>query len=77
MKIVEKFYNYWFDFQSWRDFSKYDEYNLDEAEDRFEKRCMERENKRLRKKHEKAERSRIIKLVEMAYENDPRIKKRR
>lgn len=35
---------------------------------------MEKENKKLRKEHEKAERARIIKLVDMAYKSDPRIR---
>jgi hypothetical protein len=36
---------------------------------------MEKENKNLRDKHLKKERARIIKLVEMAYGRDPRIRK--
>jgi hypothetical protein len=36
---------------------------------------MENENRRLRAKYEKKERARLIKLVEMCYNNDPRIKK--
>ena len=35
---------------------------------------MEKENKKLRKEHEKAERARLIKLVDLAYQNDPRIR---
>jgi predicted ATPase len=38
---------------------------------------MERENKRIRKKYENAERARLIKLVDAAYDNDPRIQARR
>jgi DnaJ family protein C protein 2 len=36
---------------------------------------MEKENKKLSLKHLKKERLRIIKLVETAYANDPRIKR--
>ena len=36
---------------------------------------MEQENKRARKKYEKAERTRLLKLFNLAYENDPRIRK--
>lgn len=36
---------------------------------------MDNENRKLRAKYEKKERARLIKLAEMAYKNDPRIKK--
>ena len=36
---------------------------------------MENENRKLRAKYEKKERARLIKLAEMAYKNDPRIKR--
>lgn len=35
---------------------------------------MEKENKRIRDKHMKKERKRLIELVERAYKSDPRIK---
>ncbi len=38
---------------------------------------MEQENKRCRAKYVKAERARIMRLVELAYNNDPRIRKER
>ena len=72
---VKKFYKYWDTFDSWREFSQYDEYDLNEAQDRYERRYMDNENKRLRAKYEKKERARLIKLAEMAYNNDPRIKR--
>ena len=69
------FYKYWNNFETWREFSQYDEYNLEEAGDRYEKRYMEQENKKIRSKYDKKERQRLIKLSEMAYNNDPRIRK--
>lgn len=75
MKDVKKFYKFWLDFKTWREFSQYDEYDLEEAHDRYERRYMENENKKGRKKYEKAERRRLGKLYEMAYNNDPRIQK--
>jgi hypothetical protein len=36
---------------------------------------MEKENKRSRDKYLKKERARIIKLVELAYKGDPRIRR--
>ncbi|PFH34549.1 DnaJ domain-containing protein [Besnoitia besnoiti] len=73
MNRVKNFYDFWFDFQSWRDFGVHDEYDLNDAECREERRWMERENLKIRKKHAKAERARIQKLVETAYSIDPRI----
>ena len=74
---VKKFYKFWDDFKSWREFSQYDEYDTNEAEDRYERRYMEQENKRKRAKYVRAERARIMRLVELAYNNDPRIRKER
>ena len=71
---VKKFYKFWNDFKSWREFSQYDEYDTNEAGDRYERRYMQQENKRLRAKYEKAERGRMIRLVENAYNGDPRIR---
>lgn len=74
---VHKFYKYWDNFDTWREFSQYDEYDPREAADRYERRYMEKENKRIRDKHMKKERKRLIELVERAYKNDPRIKLQR
>jgi len=75
LREVYKFYDFWENFESWRDFTVFDEYNLDEAESRYEKRYMERENKKIKATHLKKERNRIKKLVDMAKNNDPRILK--
>lgn len=73
MKKVKKFYNFWFAFSSWRDFECEGEYNLNEAENRWEKRQMVKENKKLKASMLKDEKARIRRLTEVAYENDPRI----
>ena len=36
---VAAFYNFWFDFRSWRDFADADEYDISDASFREEKRC--------------------------------------
>ena len=74
---AKKFYKFWDNFVTWREFSQYDEYDTAEAQDRYERRYMEQENKRCRAKYVKAERARIMRLVELAYNNDPRIRKER
>jgi len=71
---VHKFYDFWFNFDSWRDFSMHDEYNLEEAEFREERRWMDRQNQRIRKKYQDGERRRIFQLVETAERLDPRIR---
>lgn len=48
---VKQFYNFWENFDTRRDFSAYDEYNLEEAENRYERRWMEKENKRSKGKY--------------------------
>lgn len=70
---VKKFYKFWEDFQTWREFSQYDEYDTDEAQDRYEKRYMQAENRRKNAKYVRAERGRINRLVQNAYDHDPRI----
>ncbi|KAL8271355.1 hypothetical protein Esti_004689 [Eimeria stiedai] len=77
LNAVEKFYDFWFDFESWRDFGVHDEHDVNEAECREERRWMERENAKIRKKYLKNERSRIQKLVERAYAADPRIQRQK
>eukprot|EP00929_Paragymnodinium_shiwhaense_P039741 TRINITY_DN2083_c0_g1_i1.p1 TRINITY_DN2083_c0_g1~~TRINITY_DN2083_c0_g1_i1.p1 ORF type:complete len:663 (-),score=268.28 TRINITY_DN2083_c0_g1_i1:210-2198(-) len=71
---VHKFYDFWFSFDTWRDFGIHDEYNLDDAEFRDERRWMERQNARGRKKYDADERRRLMKLAESAERSDPRIK---
>lgn len=73
LKKVKAFYEFWDDFQTWRDFSCHDEYHPDEAEDRYEKRWMEKENDKIRKKYVKEERIRLNELVRRARKLDPRM----
>lgn len=70
---VRKFYSYWDHFKSWREFCQFDEHDPTKAQDRYEKRWMEKQNKQERDKHTKIERKRMIKLAETCYELDPRI----
>ena len=75
MDQVHKFYRFWDNFKTWREFSQYNEYDPEEAGDRYERRWMEKENKKLTKEYEVAERKRLIKMVELAWKKDPRIQK--
>eukprot|EP01062_Namystynia_karyoxenos_P027190 TRINITY_DN20955_c0_g1_i1.p1 TRINITY_DN20955_c0_g1~~TRINITY_DN20955_c0_g1_i1.p1 ORF type:complete len:666 (+),score=310.52 TRINITY_DN20955_c0_g1_i1:82-1998(+) len=79
MEQVDAFYSFWFGFQSWRDFSAEvadDMHDTQEAEDRFERRWMEKENAKAVEKMKKAEKARVRELVDRAYKLDPRIRRR-
>ncbi|KAJ7539774.1 hypothetical protein O6H91_11G108100 [Diphasiastrum complanatum] len=74
---VDKFYDFWYSFKSWREFPHADEFDLEQAESREHKRWMERQNLKLREKAKKEESSRVRALVENAYKRDPRIIRRK
>jgi DnaJ family protein C protein 2 len=70
---INKFYDYWQKFDSWRDFTHDAEHDVDSADGRDEKRWMMEENKRESKKKKKKEYERLAKLCERAVKNDPRM----
>jgi DnaJ family protein C protein 2 len=73
---VENFYDFWYNkFETWRDFSHHDEHDLSHAESRDERRWMEVQNARIRKKKLGDENARIRKMVELAEKLDPRMKR--
>ena len=72
---VLKFYQFWDNFDSWREFTHEEEYDIEQAESRYEKRYMERENRRMKSHLYKKEKTRISTLATLAYDNDPRIQK--
>mmetsp|Transcript_26822 Transcript_26822/g.104149 ORF Transcript_26822/g.104149 Transcript_26822/m.104149 type:complete len:282 (+) Transcript_26822:955-1800(+) len=74
---VDRFYDAWFRFKSWREFTLNQEYDPDQADCREERRWMERQNAKVARVAKQAENARIRKLVELAYKNDPRLKRRR
>ncbi|CAG9860669.1 unnamed protein product [Phyllotreta striolata] len=72
---VEHFYSFWYDFKSWREYSYEDEEDKDKCQDRDERRYVDKLNKAERLRKKKEEMSRIRQLVDLAYNNDPRIAK--
>jgi DnaJ homolog subfamily C member 2 len=63
---VIEFYEFWRKFSSWRDYPGDDEYDVENAETREEKRWMARQNSKAREKWRREERQRISSLVGMS-----------
>lgn len=72
---VERFYSFWYDFKSWREYSYEDEEDKEKCSDRDERRYVEKLNKAERLRKKKEENARIRALVDLAYAADPRIAK--
>ncbi len=72
---IENFYNFWYNFDSWRSFEYQDEDVPDDNENRDQKRHMERKNNNARKKKKVEDNQRLRKLVDDAAALDERIKK--
>ncbi|KAF2727951.1 DnaJ-domain-containing protein [Polyplosphaeria fusca] len=72
---VEHFYNFWYNFDSWRSFEYLDEDVPDDNENRDQKRHMERKNQNARRKRKTEDTARLRKLVDDCLALDERIKK--
>uniref|UniRef100_A0A3P8Z7F9 DnaJ homolog subfamily C member 2 n=1 Tax=Esox lucius TaxID=8010 RepID=A0A3P8Z7F9_ESOLU len=72
---VDNFYSFWYNFDSWREFSYLDEEEKEKAECRDERRWIEKQNRAARATRKKEEMNRLRTLVDTAYSLDPRIKK--
>ncbi|KAL2111972.1 hypothetical protein VUR80DRAFT_8886 [Thermomyces stellatus] len=72
---VEEFYNFWYNFDSWRTFEYLDEDVPDDNENRDQKRHMERKNANRRKKRKAEDNARLRKLLDDCSAGDERIKR--
>lgn len=78
-RVWKRFYDFWENFQSWRDpvilaqQAGEEICDLAEAECREERRWMMRENERVARKYKQQERDRIAKLLSLAESLDPRV----
>jgi len=70
---IEKFYKFWYAFESWREYSYLDEEDKEQGSDRDERRWIEKNNRVGRNEKKKEEVKRIRKLVDNGYNSDPRI----
>ena len=70
---VNAFYNFWYGFKSWREFTHEDEQSVEEGMGRYERRQAENANAKLRQAKKKEETQRVRTLVERAEKTDPRI----
>jgi DnaJ family protein C protein 2 len=71
---VENFYNFWYNFDSWRTFEYLDEDVPDDTENRDQKRHVEKKNQNARRKKKSEDTARLRKLVDDALALDERIK---
>ncbi|KAF1982298.1 DnaJ-domain-containing protein [Aulographum hederae CBS 113979] len=72
---VEKFYDFWYNFDSWRSFEYQDEDVPDDTESRDQRRHIEKKNMNARKKKKTEDTARLRGLVDQALDLDERIKK--
>jgi DnaJ family protein C protein 2 len=72
---VEQFYDFWYNFDSWRSFEYQDEDVPDDNESRDQRRHIERKNANARKKKKTEDTARLRQLVDTALDLDERIKK--
>ncbi|CAN6652936.1 zuotin [Trichomonascus vanleenenianus] len=71
---VDKFYAFWYNFDSWRSFEYLDEDVPDDTSNRDNKRYVEKKNKNARTKRKTEDTARLRKLVDDCMSVDPRIK---
>ncbi|ORY67575.1 putative ribosome associated DnaJ chaperone Zuotin [Pseudomassariella vexata] len=72
---VDAFYNFWYNFDSWRSFEYLDEDVPDDNENRDQKRHMERKNTNARKKKKAEDNARLRKMLDECSAGDERIKR--
>lgn len=76
LKKVKEFYKWWLQsYESWRTWKHEDEYDVTEAENRAERRWMERQNEKLQRSFKQKEKSDFVEFVTLAQKYDPRLRR--
>jgi DnaJ homolog subfamily C member 2 len=74
-EVVRHFYDYWYNFDSWRSFEYRDKEVNEGSDSRDDKRYTEKKNKSERGRMKKEDTARVRGLVDLAEKCDPRIKR--
>ncbi|KAG9090894.1 hypothetical protein FRC06_000838 [Ceratobasidium sp. 370] len=72
---VEEFYNFWYNFDSWRSFEYLDKEVNEGSDNRDDKRYTDKKNRSERARRKKEDNARLRTLVDNAMSLDPRIKR--
>jgi len=72
---VEAFYDFWYNFDSWRSFEYLDKEVNEGSDNRDDKRYTEKKNKSERARRKKEDTARLRTLVDLTLSLDPRIKR--
>ncbi|QRW13229.1 DnaJ domain protein [Ceratobasidium sp. AG-Ba] len=72
---VEEFYNFWYNFDSWRSFEYLDKEVNEGSDSRDDKRYTDKKNRAERTRRKKEDNTRLRTLVDTAMSLDPRIKR--
>ncbi|KIK68440.1 hypothetical protein GYMLUDRAFT_35860, partial [Collybiopsis luxurians FD-317 M1] len=72
---VEGFYDFWYNFDSWRSFEWLDKEINEGSDNRDDKRYTEKKNKSERARRKKEDTARLRQLVDLTLSLDPRIKR--
>lgn len=73
--VVEGFYDFWYNFDSWRSFEWHDKEVNEGSDSRDDKRYTEKKNKTERQRMKKEDNTRLRELVDSVLAADPRIKR--
>lgn len=74
-EVVESFYDFWYNFDSWRSFEYLDKEVNEGSDSRDDKRYTEKKNKTERARRKKEDTARLRGIVDLALGLDPRIKR--